>query len=233
MNALFARDVQYLINDTHNIASAAHNAISHSCTLILAHQCLRITDNLRITTNNIERRTNLMAHVLQEVNLHTFSFLSFIASNNQFAVLLLQLLHILTLTQATSNIAENQHRDNDDIQAPTHLLVMINKGLISQLSILQVVGRAYHLFTHDDVVHRVFHCHILLLHIISAMNIARQFVNLCQKLIGVCSIGQLISHLYSIIIMLIGNKLTDFYIVIVGGTEVFSKLLLQLHIFLK
>ena len=77
-----------------------------------------ITDNLCIAADDVQGRANLVTHVLQEINLHTFRLLGLVTGNQQFFVLLLQFTQIAQTIHAIDKEAYEQTYNDDGGECP-------------------------------------------------------------------------------------------------------------------
>ena len=156
---------------------AVRNALGHVRTFHVAHQGLWITDNLGIAADDVQGRADFVTHVLQEIHLHALRFVTLVAGNEQFAVLLLQSAHIAQAVHAINQETNEQRNGYDNVKGPLiHSLQFVSSFALF-LCMLQVGGRTYHLLAHDDVVHRVLDGHVAFLALEGTDSVTCQFVD--------------------------------------------------------
>ena len=115
MNAFLAGDIENLINDTYNSIGAMGNTLGNICTLSIAGQRAWVTDDLCVTADDIQWRTNLMTHISQEADLHAVGLLCLVTGNEQVVVLTLQLTHVALVVHTIDEQANEQTRKDDDV----------------------------------------------------------------------------------------------------------------------
>ena len=145
----------------------------------------------------------------------------------------MQLAQITQAVHAIDAETDEQPCNDDGGKRPLQQLVTLGNGFASQLCILQIVGRAYHLLTHDDVVHRVLDAHVTFLSLKGLLGIAGYLVDFRLEFICISCIGQLEGLSDGVVIALVGNGFAYHRIIIIGGAEIIPQRFFQLYILSK
>ena len=132
---------------------AVGDTLGHICAFVVAQQDVRVADDLSIAADNVQGRTDFVTHVLQEAYFHAFCLLCLVASDEQFTILTLKTLHVARAVPAINQKSDDQNCDKSKMECPLQEGVFLTDGIVQRFSILKVIGRTNHLFTHDDIVY--------------------------------------------------------------------------------